>query len=221
MDKSSLLTSIQRTATVPSPVNLPQPILLAIGSNVGDRVEECEQALHFIASQASDPAQIHTSSLWETDPVGPSETPYLNAVIKATTDLTPIEWLTAIKQYEASRGRDLNAPRWSAREIDIDILMLGHEPLDHPELHLPHKEMTQRLFVLLPLQEVEPGWEDPVHHQGIDHWIRQAPSLSCTKTPYSFEWSPEKLSTDEWLSHEGSSEQPAPPKSVNPNDSTS
>ena len=198
-----------------SPVNPSQPILLAIGSNVGDRVEECEQALHFIASQASDPAQIRTSSLWETDPVGPSETPYLNGVIKATTERTPLEWLSAIKQYEASRGRDLNAPRWSAREIDIDILMLGQEPLDHPELHLPHKEMTQRLFVLLPLQEVEPDWTDPVHVQGIDHWIRQAPSLSCTKTSNRFEWM-----LDEWPSRKGSSEQAAPPQPSNPNDPT-
>ena len=109
----------QPISTVPSPANPPQPILLAIGSNVGDRMEECEQALHFIASQVTDPAQIRTSSLWETDPVGHSETPYLNAVIKATTNHTPFEWLTAIKQYEASRGRDLNAPRWSAREIDM------------------------------------------------------------------------------------------------------
>jgi 2-amino-4-hydroxy-6-hydroxymethyldihydropteridine diphosphokinase len=210
----------QPTSTVPSPANPPQPILLAIGSNVGDRVEECEHALHFIASQVTDPAQIRTSSLWETDPVGPSETPYLNAVIKATTNHTPLEWLTAIKQYEASRGRDLNAPRWSAREIDIDILMLGLEPLDHPELQLPHKEMTQRLFVLLPLQEVEPSWKDPVHHHGIDHWIRQAPSLSCTKTSYSFEWSPDEWPTDERLSQEWSSKQTAPSQPVNPNDST-
>lgn len=215
MVKSSLPTSIQRTAAVPSPTNLPQSILLAIGSNVGNRVEECEQALHFIASQASDPVKIHTSSLWETDPVGPSETPYLNGVIKATTNHSPLEWLGAIKQYEASRGRDLHAPRWSAREIDIDILMVGHEPLDYPELHLPHKEMAQRLFVLLPLQEVEPGWTDPVHGQGIDHWIRQAPSLSCTKTSYSFGWS-----SDEWPSRQGSPDKRAPSHPANPHNST-
>jgi hypothetical protein len=80
--------------------------------------------------------------------------------------------------------------------------------------------MTQRLFVLLPLQEVEPSWKDPVHHHGIDHWIRQAPSLSCTKTSYSFEWSPDEWPTDERLSQEWSSKQTAPSQPVNPNDST-
>ena len=161
-------------------------ILLAIGSNVGDRANECQCALEFIAGHISDPSTLKCSSLWETDPVGPSETPYLNAVVSAYTTIPPLEWLSAIKKYEASRGRDLEAPRWSAREIDIDILMHGEDPLVHPELHLPHIELTQRLFVLKPLQEVVPTWKDPHHGLGIDYWIRQAPSLSCMKTSVPF-----------------------------------
>ena len=101
--------------------------------------------------------QMHVdaiSSLYETDPVGPEgQQDFYNAVCRASTQLTPNELLAHVKQVERDIGR-MKRERWGPREIDIDILLYGDQVIEEPELHIPHPEMNNRAFVLVPLAEL-------------------------------------------------------------------
>lgn len=98
------------------------------------------------------------SSLYETEPVGEvlDQPDFLNAVARVRTALGPEELLDACKAIEAERGRDLGSPRHSPRPLDLDLLLLGELELQSERLTLPHREVTTRRFVLMPLLELDP-----------------------------------------------------------------
>ncbi len=132
-------------------------VYLGLGSNVGDRKQHLIGALERLAPQMQGEA---TSSLYETDPVGPQDQQdFYNAVCRGSTRLTPDELLAHVKQIERDIGR-MERERWGPREIDIDILLYGDQVVESPELHIPHPEMNDRAFVLVPLAEVAAD----VHH---------------------------------------------------------
>ena len=132
-------------------------VYLGLGSNVGDRKRHLMRALERLAPQLQVEA---ISSLYETDPVGPQDQQdFYNAVCRASTRLTPNELLEHVKQIERDIGR-LERERWGPREIDIDILLYGDQVVESPELHIPHPEMNDRAFVLVPLAELAAD----VHH---------------------------------------------------------
>jgi 2-amino-4-hydroxy-6-hydroxymethyldihydropteridine diphosphokinase len=102
---------------------------------------------------------IHARShVYETEPqagaVGQQD--FLNACIAVETDLDPRELLAAAKRIEVELGRDPDAPRHSARPLDIDVLMLEGERVDMPDYQVPHAEIEHRRFVLEPLLELDP-----------------------------------------------------------------
>ena len=126
-------------------------VYLAFGSNLGDRRQNLIAAMDGLAPQVRVEA---VSSLYETDPVGPQDQQdYYNAVCRARTSLQPRELLAVVKQVERDVGRT-EGPRWGPRVIDIDILLCGDLIVDEPELHVPHREMAKRAFVLVPLAEL-------------------------------------------------------------------
>ncbi|MDQ3759821.1 MAG: 2-amino-4-hydroxy-6-hydroxymethyldihydropteridine diphosphokinase [Actinomycetota bacterium] len=98
------------------------------------------------------------SSFYETEPVGEvlDQPDFLNAAARITTTLEPLELLGACKAVEAELGRVFAGPRHGPRPIDVDLLLLGSFELDHERLRLPHAEVTSRLFVLVPLLELDP-----------------------------------------------------------------
>ena len=96
------------------------------------------------------------SRIYRTPPWGVlDQGDFANACALGATTLSPYELLAAVKKIEADMGR---APtrRWGPRLIDVDILFLGDSSLDDPELTIPHKELFQRGFVLVPLAEIAP-----------------------------------------------------------------
>lgn len=103
------------------------------------------------------------SSLYETEPVGEilDQPDFLNAVVRIRTALEPEELLDVCKAIEADRGRDFAAPRHSPRPVDLDLLLLGELELSTDRLTLPHREVTSRRFVLMPLLELDPGLRLP------------------------------------------------------------
>jgi 2-amino-4-hydroxy-6-hydroxymethyldihydropteridine diphosphokinase len=108
----------------------------------------------------SEVSVTRVSGVYETEPVGVQDQPwFLNAVVEVSTDLSPADLLRAAKRVEASAGRTPSY-RWGPREIDVDILLYEGERVDTPELTIPHPRMGERLFVLLPLRELLPGWRD-------------------------------------------------------------
>jgi 2-amino-4-hydroxy-6-hydroxymethyldihydropteridine diphosphokinase len=135
---------------------------LALGSNLGDRLATLQRAVDLLAER--DVRAVESSRVWETDPVGgPSEQPaFLNAVIRAKTDLDPKALLGAALDVEAALGR-IRTQRWGPRTIDIDVLLYDEVILDEPGLTVPHPRMCDRAFVVLPLLDLDP---DPVLPDG-------------------------------------------------------
>jgi 2-amino-4-hydroxy-6-hydroxymethyldihydropteridine diphosphokinase len=130
--------------------------LLLLGGNVGDRLARLRRAMEDLQSLPG--ARIRARSrVYETAPVGPSERPYLNAVVALETTLSPMGLLVEAKKMEVEAGRKAGK-KWSARPIDVDILAYGSVRLKTPWLTIPHPLMHQRPFVLAPLADVAPHY---------------------------------------------------------------
>jgi 2-amino-4-hydroxy-6-hydroxymethyldihydropteridine diphosphokinase len=129
---------------------------LGLGSNVGDRMANLRAGCD--ALEQNDVHIRAKSHVYETEPqagaVGQSD--FLNACVRVETELTPRGLLAAAKRIEVQLGRDPDAPRHSARPLDIDLLMLDGKRVDDPDLEVPHPEIEHRRFVLEPLLELDP-----------------------------------------------------------------
>ena len=130
---------------------------LALGSNLGDRLEHLGEAVRLL--EGTDGVDVVRSSrIYETDPVGPPQPAYLNAVIEVETTRSPRELLQACRAVEDATGR-VRAERWGPRTIDVDVLTFDERTVDEPDLQIPHPRMHERGFVLVPLGELD---DDPM-----------------------------------------------------------
>lgn len=129
---------------------------LGLGSNVGDPAAHLRAALELLAARGVEIDAV--SSTYVTEPVGEvlDQPDFLNAAVRVRTELGPEELLDVCKAVEADRGRDFDAPRHSPRPLDVDLLLLGDVELRTDRLTLPHREVTTRRFVLVPLLELDP-----------------------------------------------------------------
>ncbi len=135
---------------------------LGLGSNLGDR----RQLLSAARASLDATAGIRVSgasALYQTAPVGgpPDQPPFLNAVLRVETGLSPRELLQACLALEARCGRR-RQERWGPRTLDLDLLDHGGVVLSLPGLQLPHPRLAERAFVLVPLAELAPAWRHPV-----------------------------------------------------------
>ncbi|HLH11964.1 MAG TPA: 2-amino-4-hydroxy-6-hydroxymethyldihydropteridine diphosphokinase [Methylovirgula sp.] len=133
----------------------PVEIGLSLGSNIGDGPANIAAALrHLEEGGAVEITAV--SSIYKTAPWGyRDQPPFANACALGRTCLSPKALLAAVKKVEADMGRK-ETVRWGPRLIDIDILFYGEEPLNSEDLVLPHKELFNRAFVLVPLAEIAP-----------------------------------------------------------------
>ncbi|MCW2987779.1 MAG: 2-amino-4-hydroxy-6-hydroxymethyldihydropteridine pyrophosphokinae [Solirubrobacterales bacterium] len=129
---------------------------LGLGSNVGDSAGHLRAAIELLGERGVEVEAV--SSAYVTEPVGEilDQPDFLNAAIRIRTDLEPEALLDVCKSVEAERGRALDAPRHSPRQLDVDLLLLGDTELQTERLTLPHPEVTSRRFVLAPLLELDP-----------------------------------------------------------------
>jgi 2-amino-4-hydroxy-6-hydroxymethyldihydropteridine diphosphokinase len=129
---------------------------LGLGSNAGDRVTHLRAGIEMLRERGVEVVAV--SSAYETEPVGEvlDQADFLNAAIRVRTELEPEALLDVCKQVEAERGRALDAPRYSPRPLDVDLLLLGDLEIETDHLTLPHPEVTSRRFVLAPLLELDP-----------------------------------------------------------------
>lgn len=103
--------------------------------------------------------------------MGPQDQPdYINAVAAVDTQLSARQLLRQLFAIEQGHGRQRGAQRWSARTLDLDLLMYGQEIVDSDELVVPHPGITLRNFVLYPLFEIAPQLSIP-HHGPISTLI--------------------------------------------------
>jgi len=131
-------------------------VYLSLGSNIGNRQEYIESAIELVGKTEGIKI-LKKSGLYETSPVGYVEQDlFLNAVIKIETDFSAREILKIINKIENELDRKREI-RWGPRTIDIDILIFSDKKINETDLIIPHKEMFNRLFVLVPLIEIYDG----------------------------------------------------------------
>lgn len=128
---------------------------LGLGSNIGERRENLQRALDGLAAQGV--TVLAASSVYDTDPVGEilDQPSFLNACLRVETALDPEQLLDACKALERELGREQAGPRHSPRAIDIDVLLLGGLTHESQRLRLPHSQVLERRFVLIPLLELD------------------------------------------------------------------
>jgi 2-amino-4-hydroxy-6-hydroxymethyldihydropteridine diphosphokinase/queuosine biosynthesis protein QueD len=131
----------------------PATVYLGLGSNLGDRLHNLRQAIELLDKQL---VSIRDSSVYETEPVGvPSQPKFLNMVIEGRTNLTPEDLLIFVKGIEQEMGRG-TANSEEPRPIDIDILFYDNLSMATRVLVIPHPRLSQRAFVLKPLNDLAP-----------------------------------------------------------------
>lgn len=138
-------------------------VLLALGSNLGDRRRHLREAIGSLGRVTA------VSGVYETDPVGgpAGQGAYLNMVVAIESDATARELLGMCHRLESAAGR-VRAERWGPRTLDVDILWIDGETVHDPDLEVPHPRMRERRFVMVPLADVAPdllddGWDDEAH----------------------------------------------------------
>ncbi|MFO3796946.1 MAG: 2-amino-4-hydroxy-6-hydroxymethyldihydropteridine diphosphokinase [Anaerolineales bacterium] len=133
-------------------------VFIALGTNLGDRLENLRRALECIAAKVQ---IVRLSSIYETSPWGYTEQPpFLNLVLSGQTELQPQPLLEFLKSCEQALGRRPTF-RYGPRLIDLDILAYEDRILETPTLTLPHPHLHERAFVLVPLHEIAPNWIHP------------------------------------------------------------
>ncbi len=135
-----------------------EPVGLALGTNLGDRIGHLREAVRCIGEWSTE--DLLLSSVWETEPVGCPEgsAAFFNAVVEVWLDLEPRDLLSRTQALERERGRlarDKRAPN-APRPLDVDILYFGRRRIATEDLVIPHPRLTSRRFVLDPLCEIRP-----------------------------------------------------------------
>ena len=139
---------------------------IGLGSNIDDRFNYITQALQLLLD-ADDVSLVQISSLYETEPVGYEEQDwFLNGVVAVETGLSVHRLLALLKEIEGAVGRQHRA-RWGPREVDLDLLIYDQCCINTPDLIVPHPEMHQRSFVLVPFAEIAPDVLHPIFRQNI------------------------------------------------------
>jgi 2-amino-4-hydroxy-6-hydroxymethyldihydropteridine diphosphokinase len=126
---------------------------LSLGSNVGDRAEHLARGVEIVAGD--DPYRL--SQVYETEPVGGiTQDNFWNLVMEIDTVAGPRDLLVRAQRAEEARGR-VREVRWGPRTLDVDVLLLGEQTSDAPEILVPHPRIFERRFVMVPLAELAPA----------------------------------------------------------------
>ncbi|MCR8855519.1 2-amino-4-hydroxy-6-hydroxymethyldihydropteridine diphosphokinase [Lysinibacillus fusiformis] len=131
-------------------------VYLSIGTNMGERYENLQQAVALLREKENIEV-VRVSSVYETAAVGyTDQADFLNMAVHLKTDVSSTEMLKICQSIEQELGR-VREFRWGPRIIDLDILLYNHENIETENLLVPHPRMYERAFVLVPLVEITPA----------------------------------------------------------------
>lgn len=151
-------------------------VYIALGSNLDKPLEQLKQAVESLKIFA---INFEISPFYTSKPVGPQDQPdYINAVAKFDTDLSALALLDKLQSIENAQGR-VRGRRWGARTLDLDILLYGEEQIQNDRLTVPHIEMKNRAFVIVPMYDLCPDLVLPsgeklveIYQQFEEHQMR-------------------------------------------------
>jgi len=149
------------------------PVRLALGSNLGDREGNLDQACKLIEELLL--SEMSSSPIHETEPVGPPQGRYLNQILSGVCSMQPQEALQMCLGIEKQMGRERIEP-WGPRIIDIDILTYGEEHVSENSLRIPHPRLAERSFVLAPWADLEADFVVPVHGRSVAELLNALPT---------------------------------------------
>jgi 2-amino-4-hydroxy-6-hydroxymethyldihydropteridine diphosphokinase len=154
---------------------------LGLGSNVGDRRTMLQAAVEDLWGRGVE--VLASSSVYETEPVGEvlDQRDFYNACVRIETPLEPERLLDACKAVEHALGREPGGVRHGPRPIDVDVLLLEGVEYESDRLRLPHREVTTRRFVLVPLLELNPNLEVPGDGRAADALAALGPGQEVRK----------------------------------------
>ena len=146
---------------------------LLIGGNLGNRKENLLEAIALINEQCG--SLTKSSSIYETEAWGKTDQPsFLNQALEISTSLNARQLMRKILKIENEMGR-IREEKLGPRIIDIDIILFGNEIHDLRFLNIPHPEVQNRRFVLVPLAEIDPTLQHPVLKKTIAELLEECP----------------------------------------------
>ncbi len=165
-----------------------QPVTLALGSNLGDRVGHLKTAVRRLEERG---LRIEAfSSIYETQPIGYLEQPpFLNMVVLGSIGLMPLEFLDLCRKVELSAGRERCVPN-GPRTLDVDLVFFSNRIIREEGLRVPHPRWKERSFVVRPLVEISPHLRDPETgwqvHEVARHWPMEPEEIHVLVSPEAF-----------------------------------
>lgn len=161
-----------------------EDVFIGLGTNIGDKLANLRSAIHEL-STLPDTIVVAASGVYETPPIGFSKQDnFYNAVALIKTSLTPETLFHHLKHIERKLGRPEHYERWGPRIIDLDILLYGNMIISTDLISIPHTEISNRKFVLVPLLELR-NTSHPALQKSIAELLSDCKDLSVLKKlPY-------------------------------------
>ena len=151
------------------------PVYLALGSNISPRRKNLEKAIALLRCRF--PKKFKTSACYTTLAYQNSDQPdYINCCVCFETSLAPGKVLDVILDLEKKCGRVRDGIKWSSREIDIDIVLFGNLVIDAPGMEIPHYDLSQRDFFIVPLLELDDTLRNPKTGNLLSRELNAIPS---------------------------------------------
>ena len=153
---------------------------IGIGSNLGTPGINCTKAIEKISSTKGIKI-ISKSPFYQTEPIGGVQQGwFVNSAIKIETDLSPENLLSVLLNLELTMGRT-RKEKWGPRLIDLDLLFYGNLVLENKNLTLPHPEIQNRKFILIPMSEIAENLIHPTLKKTIKTLLQESSDVTIVK----------------------------------------
>lgn len=170
-------------------------VILAIGSNQGDRLGYIQSAIEAIHNQSG--TVVKVSRLYETPSWGFDSEPFYNCAVAVHTTLSAPEVLDKVLNIEHSIGRIRSHHEgYQSRVIDIDVIAFNEDIIEAQNLNVPHPLMQERMFVLLPMQDLNLDWRHPILQKYLPELLEASQDKSNCKVVQDLGYPLQKMNLD-------------------------